>query len=375
MLHTKFQKALISIVALALLGVGAIAASIVHTSAQEADEDFRAVILLDKVEQHLLRSLTSVITYMRHKDEEREEFASSVRIDLNLFKQTWQEFSDNYAFGHAEISDLFGRPMFIDDEAQKFLRLGNGLLLKTDERAINADYHKMLLVARNRLQEATSLAQTVAQNHYTQIRERMLYQLYIAVGVIALLLLTGVWLVDRMLAASNAAKAAAESAARAKSEFLSTMSHEIRTPMSGVLGMAETVVVAANNAVLVAPRARADEIRELAERMSLADSESVTGPPRNYRPWGYFQTLDTGPTHQVKRIVVNPGARLSLLEVTVGETTERLGANQSIIIPLGALHRAFNPGNVAAAFIETQCGDRLEEDDIIRIDDDYGRVP
>jgi mannose-1-phosphate guanylyltransferase / mannose-6-phosphate isomerase len=160
-------------------------------------------------------------------------------------------------------------------------------------------------------------------------------------------------------------------------------------PLVGVVGMTDTVVVAANNAVLVAPRNRADEVRRLAGAVAEVESKLLGGHARHYRPWGYYQSLDVGEAHQVKRIVVNPGARLSLqkhhhraehwtvvagtVEVTVDESVRMIGENESVFIPLGAVHRAANPGDVPAMIIEVQHGDYLGEDDIVRIQDDYGR--
>lgn len=160
-------------------------------------------------------------------------------------------------------------------------------------------------------------------------------------------------------------------------------------PLVGVVGMSDTVVVAANHAVLVAPRHRSGEVQHLAAALGEIESKVLGGHARHYRPWGYYQSLDAGPTHQVKRIVVNPGARLSLqkhrhraehwtvvageAEVTIGDTVTIVGANQSAFIPLGAVHRAANPGDVPTIIIEVQCGDYLGEDDLIRIEDDYGR--
>ena len=112
---------------------------------------------------------------------------------------------------------------------------------------------------------------------------------------------------------------------------------------------------------------------------------------RHYRPWGYYQSLDIGRRHQVKRIVVSPGQRLSLqkhrhraehwtvvegvAEVTVDDRVLTLEPNESVYIPLGAVHRVANPGKTPMTLIEVQCGDYLGEDDIIRLQDDYGRTP
>jgi mannose-1-phosphate guanylyltransferase/mannose-6-phosphate isomerase len=111
---------------------------------------------------------------------------------------------------------------------------------------------------------------------------------------------------------------------------------------------------------------------------------------RVYRPWGWFEGLDKGERFQVKRIMVNPGAQLSLqshfhraehwivvqgtLEVTIDNQMQLLNENQSTYIPLGARHRLANPGKIAAFLIEVQSGSYLGEDDIVRYEDVYNRA-
>ena len=108
-----------------------------------------------------------------------------------------------------------------------------------------------------------------------------------------------------------------------------------------------------------------------------------------HRPWGWYDSIDAGPGFQVKRILVNPGASLSLqmhhhraehwivvsgtAEVTNGEQVIMLGENQSTYIPLGQTHRLANPGKVPLEIIEVQSGSYLGEDDIVRFEDPYGR--
>ena len=165
-------------------------------------------------------------------------------------------------------------------------------------------------------------------------------------------------------------------------------------PRVGVVGLSDAVVVATDDAVLVTTRGHADRVRDLAARIEQAPEALFGDFARHYRPWGYYQSLDQGKRHQVKRIVVNPGARLSLqkhahraehwtvvegvAEVTVGMARDALTVttvteNKSIHIPLGAIHRMANPGKTPMTLIEVQVGDYLGEDDIVRLEDDYGR--
>ena len=111
--------------------------------------------------------------------------------------------------------------------------------------------------------------------------------------------------------------------------------------------------------------------------------------PRDHRPWGWFESLATGTRFQVKRIVVHPGAALSLqshyhraehwivvegtAKVTVDDTVQLVTENQSVYIPLGAVHRMENPGKLPMVLIEVQTGSYLEEDDILRYEDVYAR--
>jgi mannose-1-phosphate guanylyltransferase/mannose-6-phosphate isomerase len=160
-------------------------------------------------------------------------------------------------------------------------------------------------------------------------------------------------------------------------------------PLIGLVGVKDMIVVASEDAILVAPRERADDVKKLASEIGGRPAGLAGGHVRHHRPWGYYQSLDTGETHQVKRIVVKPGGRLSLqkharrsehwtvvsgvAEVTVDETVTLLKENETVFIPRGAVHRMANPGKTPMVLIEVQYGDYLGEDDIIRIADDYGR--
>jgi mannose-1-phosphate guanylyltransferase/mannose-6-phosphate isomerase len=157
-----------------------------------------------------------------------------------------------------------------------------------------------------------------------------------------------------------------------------------------VVGLTDVVVVETPDAVMVTSRARSQEVKKIVE--SLGDRLRVehTHHRKVHRPWGWYDNVDEGPGFKVKRIMVKPGASLSLqqhakraehwvvvsgtAEVTCGEKVIHLKANQSTYIPLGEIHRLANPGTVPLEIIEVQSGDYLGEDDIVRLEDHYGRV-
>jgi mannose-6-phosphate isomerase-like protein (cupin superfamily) len=141
--------------------------------------------------------------------------------------------------------------------------------------------------------------------------------------------------------------------------------------------------------VFVAPLDRAEEVKQLVEELRARGHPRADQPARVHRPWGTYQTVDRGDRFQTKRIIVKPGGKLSLqkhahrsehwvvvdgtAEVTVGDETKLLRENESIYIPAGTQHRLANPGREPLHLIEVQCGDYLGEDDIVRLDDEYGR--
>jgi mannose-1-phosphate guanylyltransferase/mannose-6-phosphate isomerase len=162
----------------------------------------------------------------------------------------------------------------------------------------------------------------------------------------------------------------------------------------GVVGVDDIVVVAADGSVLVTTRERAGSVKDLVAAIQSGPEKLFGDFVRHFRPWGYYQSLDQGPKHQVKRIVVNPGARLSLqkhahraehwtvvagvADITVGMDMESLKTTpvkegEHAYIPLGAIHRMANSGTEPMTLIEVQVGDYLGEDDIVRLQDDYGR--
>ena len=156
------------------------------------------------------------------------------------------------------------------------------------------------------------------------------------------------------------------------------------------VGLEDTVVVDTPDAVLVAPRARAQDVKAIVERLRAEQREEVELPARFLSPWGNYESLDVGPMYQVKRITVKPGSKLSLQKhrhraehwtvvqgsarVRRDQETFELGENESCFLPRGCVHRLENPGNEPLVLVEVQYGDYLGEDDIVRLEDDYGRV-
>lgn len=161
-------------------------------------------------------------------------------------------------------------------------------------------------------------------------------------------------------------------------------------PLVTVVGLSDAVVVATDDAVLVAPRDQAAKVKEIVARLNAAERPEGRLHSTVYRPWGSFRGIDLGERFQVKQIVVNPGARLSLqmhhhraehwivvegtARVTRGEESFLLHENQSTFIPLGTVHRLENPGKLPLRIIEVQSGPYLGEDDIVRLEDTYGRT-
>ena len=156
-----------------------------------------------------------------------------------------------------------------------------------------------------------------------------------------------------------------------------------------VLGADDLVVVATADAVLVLPRSRAQDVKELVAQLKRAQRSEATEHRRGHRPWGYYDSIDRGERFQVKRIVVHPGGTLSLqkhhhrsehwvvvrgtAEVTIGTDVKSVHENESIYIPIGTVHRLANRGKIPLELIEVQTGSYLGEDDIIRLDDVYKR--
>jgi mannose-1-phosphate guanylyltransferase/mannose-6-phosphate isomerase len=155
------------------------------------------------------------------------------------------------------------------------------------------------------------------------------------------------------------------------------------------LGLDNIVAVSMPDAVLVARKDRAQDVKRVVETLKAQGASQAETLPRDFRPWGWYESLVSGPRFQVKRIVVHPGAALSLqshhhraehwivvegtAKVTVDDAVKLVTENESVFIPLGATHRLENPGKLPLTLIEVQTGAYLGEDDIVRYDDVYAR--
>ncbi|HLE94349.1 MAG TPA: mannose-1-phosphate guanylyltransferase/mannose-6-phosphate isomerase [Sulfuricaulis sp.] len=156
------------------------------------------------------------------------------------------------------------------------------------------------------------------------------------------------------------------------------------------VGLDEIIVVETSDAVLVAHKSHAQDVKEVVNRLKTEKRSEYQSHRRVYRPWGYYESVDAGQRFQVKRLMVKPGASLSLqmhhhraehwvvvkgtARVTRGEEVFMLTENQSTYIPLGTKHRLENPGNIPLEIVEVQSGGYLGEDDIVRFEDKYNRT-
>ena len=155
------------------------------------------------------------------------------------------------------------------------------------------------------------------------------------------------------------------------------------------MGLEDIIAVAMPDAVLVAHKDRAQDVKVAVTKLKAKGAAQAETLPRDYRPWGWYESIALGPRFQVKRIVVNPGAALSLqshnhrsehwivvegtAKVTINADVQTIIENQSVYIPLGAIHRLENPGKLPLTLIEVQTGSYFGEDDIIRYADVYAR--
>lgn len=157
-----------------------------------------------------------------------------------------------------------------------------------------------------------------------------------------------------------------------------------------VIGLDDVVVVETKDAVLVANRHKVQDIKAIVNKLKAEHRSEFEFHREVFRPWGSYDSIDNGERYQVKRITVKPGEKLSVqmhhhraehwivvsgtANVTIGEETQMLTENQSVYIPIGAVHALENPGKIQLELIEVQSGGYLGEDDIVRFSDRYGRV-
>lgn len=155
------------------------------------------------------------------------------------------------------------------------------------------------------------------------------------------------------------------------------------------LGLDNIIAVAMPDAVLVADKSRAQDVKQAVQALKQKHARQAETFPRQHRPWGWYECLALSERFQVKRIVVQPGAALSLqshlhrsehwvvvegtAKITIGEETRLVSENQSVYVPLGEKHRLENPGKLPMVLIEVQTGGYLGEDDITRYEDLYAR--
>jgi len=156
-----------------------------------------------------------------------------------------------------------------------------------------------------------------------------------------------------------------------------------------LVGVSDLIVVETSDAVLVANRKTSQDVKHIVTQLQATQREEHTLHRKVHRPWGWYDSIDESDRFKVKRILVQPGASLSLqkhdhraehwivvkgtAEITNGEKVLLLSENQSTYIPLGEVHRLANPGSVPLEIIEVQSGSYLGEDDIVRLEDHYGR--
>ena len=166
--------------------------------------------------------------------------------------------------------------------------------------------------------------------------------------------------------------------------------HSVDGTCLAMVGLENVIAIATKDVVLVTSRDHAQDVKQIVDQLKRDDREEATEHLRVYRPWGWYQRLSIGEGFQVKCLMVKPGAKLSLQshrhrsehwivvagrpEITLDDQVFFLEENKSTYIPLGAKHRIHNPRTVPAMLIEVQYGSYLKEDDIIRYEDDFGRI-
>ena len=160
--------------------------------------------------------------------------------------------------------------------------------------------------------------------------------------------------------------------------------------MVATIGLDNIIIVDTVDATLVASKDKTQQVKQIVEQLQQRKRTEEQLHRKVYRPWGWYDTIDNGHCFKVKRICVNPGASISLqkhqyrsehwvivngiAKITSEDSIKTLVENQSTYIPIGALHRLENPGEVHLELIEVQTGSCLTEDDIVRFEDEYGRL-
>jgi len=181
-------------------------------------------------------------------------------------------------------------------------------------------------------------------------------------------------------------------AVRGRVELIEThgsLVHSEGEGLTTVVGLDDVVVVSTPDAVLVASKAKSGRVKDLVTLLRDKTHPEADAHRRMYRPWGWYQRIDIGERFQVKRIMVTPGGRLSLqkhfhraehwvvvkgtAEVTLNERIVLVHENEAVYLPIGSMHRLANPGKIPLELIEVQVGSYTGEDDIIRVEDVYGR--
>ena len=180
-------------------------------------------------------------------------------------------------------------------------------------------------------------------------------------------------------------------ASRGDVAFFDATNNYVRSDkqLVAMLGVDDMIVVATPDAILVTKQEHAQDVKRIVESLRQQGLSHHDTHTKVFRPWGSYEGVDRGERFQVKQLIVKPGGASSMqihhhrsehwivvkgtAEVTLGEEKKLLSEDESIYIPLGVPHRIFNPGRIPMHFIEVQSGSYLEEDDIVRIDDNYGR--
>ena len=182
-----------------------------------------------------------------------------------------------------------------------------------------------------------------------------------------------------------------DNATSGRAELVNSTGNLVRSEgrLISLIGCKNLVVIDSGDAILVADRESSQTVKDMVNRLKRKGHSEATTHARVYRPWGNYEGIDLGDRYQVKRIVVQPGEILSLQKhhhraehwivvrgvalVTCDEDQKLVNENESTYIPLGSVHRMENPGKIPLELIEVQSGSYLGEDDIIRIEDKYGR--